>query len=286
MLKKNTASLLAVLLVLTLAFVFGGCQKRSTDTASETSTVKSEETKELTKLEQIKKAGKIILGTSADYPPYEFHKAVNGKDEIVGFDIEIAKEIAKDLGVELQIQDMEFDGLLSALNAGNIDFVISGMTPTDERKQSVDFTKIYYTAQQGVMVRSEDKDKIKTVDDLKGKKVGAQKGSIQETIANEQLTEVSVVALTKIPDLVMELKTKKVDAIVVELPVANGYVGKHKDLAISEVQVKDDTGGSAAAIKKGNTDLVDAINKTIDRLIADKTLDRLVAEANEMVESE
>ncbi len=75
------------------------------------------------------------MATSADYPPYEFHKVVNGKDEIVGFDIEIAKEIAKQLGVELEIKDIKFDGLLAALQGGTVDMVISGMTPTEERKK-------------------------------------------------------------------------------------------------------------------------------------------------------
>ena len=84
-------------------------------------------------LEKIKASGKIILGTSADYPPYEFQALIDGKDTIVGFDIELAKEIAKDLGVELEIKDMSFDGLLAALASGNVDMVISGMTPTEYR---------------------------------------------------------------------------------------------------------------------------------------------------------
>ncbi|MBR5866998.1 MAG: transporter substrate-binding domain-containing protein, partial [Spirochaetaceae bacterium] len=103
-------------------------------------------------MEKIKANGKIILGTSADYPPYEFHALIDGKDTIVGFDISIAEEIAKDLGVQLEIKDMNFDGLLAALVSGNVDFVISGMTPTEERKQNVDFSDIYYEAVHGAVI--------------------------------------------------------------------------------------------------------------------------------------
>jgi polar amino acid transport system substrate-binding protein len=281
--RTKLTKLLALMLMICVAFTFAACGQKAVNAPDKaqgsTSVAKAE-----TKLDQIKKAGKIVVGTSADYPPYEFKKAVNGKDEIVGFDIEIAKEIAKDLGVKLEIQDMKFEGLLPALATGNIDFVIAGMTPDEERKKSVDFTKIYYTASQGVMVRAEDKDKIKTIADLKGKKVGAQKSAIQEKIAKEQIADATLISLGKIPDLIMELKNKKVDALVVELPVASGYVANNKDLAISDVKVKDDTGGSAIAVKKGNKELVDAMDATLDRLLKDKLIDKYVADANVAVE--
>jgi ABC-type amino acid transport substrate-binding protein len=302
MYKKKVTRLLAILLALFLAASVTACGQKTeekTDVpadatkAEETNTQeteseagKTEEAKAETKLDQIKKAGKIVVGTSADYPPYEFHKSIDGKDTIVGFDIAIAEEIAKDLGVKLEIQDMKFDGLLAALETGNVDFVIAGMTPDEERKKSVDFTKIYYMAQQGVMIRAEDKDKYTDIESFNGKRVGAQKGAIQETIAKEQITGAQVVALGKIPDLVMELKNKKVEALVVELPVASSYVEKHKDLVISNIKVEDDTGGSAIAVKKGNTDLVEVMNKTLDRLMADGSIDKFVAEANNMVENE
>ncbi len=237
----------------------------------------------VSKIEQIKKAGKIVLGTSADYAPYEFHKEINGKDEIVGFDVAIAKEIAKDLGVELEIKDMKFDGLLAALNSGNIDFIVAGMTPTEERKKSVDFTNIYYTAVQTLMVKAEDKDSIKSLEDLKGKKIGAQKGSIQEEIAND-IEGAQVKSLGKVSDLMLELKNDKVDGLVVELPVASAYVSKNKDLALADVQFEDEVGGSAIAIKKGNNDLVEAINTTLDKLIKDDSISKFVTEATEMVE--
>jgi polar amino acid transport system substrate-binding protein len=243
------------------------------------------ETKSAVPDNPFKAKGKIVLGTSADYPPYEFHKSIDGKDTIVGFDIDIANAVAKDLGVTLEIKDMKFDGLLAALDTGNIDFVVAGMTPNEERKKNMDFSKIYYTTQQGVVVRAEDKDKYKTMDDLKGLKIGVQKGAIQEKIAQEQIPNAQLTALGKISDIVDELKTKSVDAIFVELPVANNYVNKNKDLAISAATPKDDTDGSAIAFKKGtDPKVIEQVNKTIDKLIADKKIDEFVAKANDMIE--
>ncbi|MDQ1909130.1 ABC transporter substrate-binding protein [Paenibacillus sp. GD4] len=281
MTKKK--ALLFLFLCMTLVIV--ACGQKAAPAAQPANGSAAPAAQKETKLDQIKKAGKIVVGTSADYPPYEFHKEVNKKDEIVGFDIEIARAIAKDLGVELEMKDMKFDGLLAALEAGNVDFVISGMTPTEERKKSVDFTKVYYTAVQTVVIRAEDKDKFKSIDDLKGKKVGAQKGATQEKIVKEQMPNSEVKPLGKISDLMLELKNKKVDALVVELPVATAYLAKNKDLMVAEsIKLNTEDSGSAIALKKGAPELVEAMNKTLDRLMKDKTIDKLVAEANDMVE--
>jgi ABC-type amino acid transport substrate-binding protein len=238
----------------------------------------------VSKVEKLKEKGKIVIGTSADYPPYEFHKSIDGKDTIVGFDIDIAKEIAKDLGVELEIKDMKFDGLLAALETENIDFVAAGMTPTEERKKNVDFSKIYYTAVQCVVVRAEDETTIKSLEDLKSKKVGVQKGAVQEQLANEQLSTSEIKPLGKVSDLMLALSTKKVDAVIVELPVAKAYVQQNSALALSKVQLKTKEEGSALAVKKGNEDLVNLINVSIDRLINDKAIDKFVADANNIAE--
>lgn len=278
MLKKKASKLLALLITGTVVFGFAGCGKASSASAN------AGTTKQESKVDKIKKAGKLVLGTSADYPPYEFHKSVDGKDEIVGFDVEIAKEIAKDLGVKLEIKDMDFKGLLNALDAGNIDIVLAGMTPTPEREKSVDFSNIYYKAEQKVVVRAEDKDKIKVADDLKGKKLGVQKGSIQEDIAKNQLPGAEAQALGKISDIVLALNTKKFDAAIIEGPVATSYVNANKNLVIADLQLKTEDAGSAAAVKKGNKDLVDAINKTLERLTNEKTIEKFVTDANKLVE--
>lgn len=283
---KNKA---IALMLMSLLLIISACGTKPAATTEQTgggdNTAQTAKQKE-TKLEKIKQAGKIVVGTSADYPPYEFHKEVNKKDEIVGFDIEIAKAIAKDLGVSLEIKDMKFEGLLAALEAGNVDFVISGMTPTPERMNAVDFTNIYYTAVQKVVVRTQDKDKFNTIDSLKGMKVGAQKGATQEKIVKEQMPGSEVKPLGKISDLMLELKNNKVDALVVEMPVAEAYLTKNKDLVISDIKLSSEDSGSAIAVKKGGSDLVEAMNKTLDKLIQDKSIDKFVTEANDLVEAQ
>lgn len=269
--KKTFTKIFSVILLITLVFSLAACGKKQTSEPE-------------TKLEKIKEAGKIVLGTCADYPPYEFHKQVDGKDTIVGFDIEIAKEIAKDLGVELEIKDMKFDGLLAALQTGNIDFIVAGMVPTEDRKQSVDFSEIYYKAVQSVVVRTEDKDKLTTIDSLKGLKVGAQKSTTQETIVQEQMKDSQLKSLSKITDLVLEIKNKKIDALVLELPVAQAYVNANEDLVVSQVEVENKDKGSAIAIAKGNEDLLEIVNKTLEKLVTAGSIDEFVADANELVE--
>jgi len=278
---KKFSKLAIISLIIGVLVISTGCGNSATNSGDVTTGGDS-----ISKIDQIKKAGKIVLGTSADYPPYEFHKEVNGKDEIVGFDIEIAKEIAKSLGVELEIKDMDFDGLLLALNADKVDFVIAGMTPDPERLKAVDFSEIYYKAVHGVVIKTDNKDLFKTVEDLAGKKVGAQKGAIQEKIAIAEISSVQLKSLAKIPDLILEVKNNKIDAVVMEKPVADAYVDKNKDLMLMDITFDDGEGGSAVAVKKGNTDLVDEINKTLDRLIKDGSVDKFVLEAIEMVESE
>lgn len=279
MIKKSLKKFIAVALIVGSIFPFAACGNKD-------NTVKNtDQSSQSQVMQKIKKNGKLVLGTSADYPPYEFHRSVNGKDEIVGFDIEIAKQIAKDLGVQLEIKDMKFDGLLAALDQGNIDLIVSGMTPTEERKKNVDFSDVYYTAVQTIIVRSGDKDKIKTVDDLKGKKIGVQKGSIQEEIAKNQVSGAEAVALPKISDLVLSLKNNRVDAVILESPVATSNLSANKDLVFSDIKLNTEDAGSAIAVKKGSSDLVNEINKTLSKLKADKSIDKFVTDANNLVET-
>ncbi|WP_339307814.1 ABC transporter substrate-binding protein/permease [Paenibacillus sp. FSL R5-0519] len=220
---------------------------------------------------------KLVLGTSADFAPYEFHKVINGKDEIVGFDIEIAKEIAKDLGAELVIEDMGFDGLLPSLQSGRVDLVISGMTPTDERKKSIDFSDTYYKSKQVIMVRNVDKDKYPTMAELENAKIGVQKGSIQETIG-QSIPGAKLTALDKISDIVLQLQTKRIDAAIVEDTVAAGYLDDIIGLAAA---VPDEEQAEAAiGIRKGNTELLAAVNGTLERLKSEDKINQMVTDAS------
>lgn len=287
----NLKKVIAGSLAMGMMFTFAACSGQKTTTGTDKkaeATTQPQATAQAQSgaLDKIKKSGKIVLGTSADYPPYEFHASVNGKDEIVGFDIEIAKQIAKDLGVTLEVKDIKFDGLLPALKEGNIDMVLAGMSPTAERKQSVDFSKVYYQSKQTLVIRAADKDKIKSADDMNGKKIGVQKGAIQEDIAAKQFSKATPVALGKISDLILALKSNRADAAIIELPVATQNVNANKDLMITDIKIPMEDEGTAAAFKKGSNDLVEAVNKSLDKLVADKAIDKLVQDANKLADQQ
>ncbi|MHB1391598.1 MAG: transporter substrate-binding domain-containing protein [Clostridia bacterium] len=273
MIKKNVKKAVSIILVLVMLFTLAAC---SAKTGSEAKP--GEEQKAAGKLEQIKAKGKIVLGTSADYPPYEFHKEINGKDQIVGFDIDIAKAVAKELGVQLEIKDMKFDGLLAALVADDIDFIIAGMVPKEERKKSVDFSIPYYQAEQKMLVKATAAEKIKSIADLKGLKIGAQKSTVQEDIAKTKIEASEVKSLSKITDLVLELKNDKIDGIILVAPVAAAYAKQNQDLVVPDITFgKED--GVAVAVNKGNADLLDVIDKTLDKLMKDGSIDKFIGEA-------
>jgi arginine/lysine/histidine transporter system substrate-binding protein len=215
---------------------------------------------------------KIIMATSADYPPYEFVDTAKGGD-IVGFDIDVANHIAKELGYEVEIKDMDFNGLIPALDSGKADFVIAGMTPNEERKKTVDFSDEYYAAQQLIVT----KDKaIKSVDDLEGKTLGVQLASIQEKEADKLLNEHSfeIVQRNKVTELVQEMKSNRVDAAIIEDAVAYEFLKENKELS-SFALPNTDAAGSAIAFPK-DSELTSDFNKELKKMKEDGTLDKLV----------
>jgi ABC-type amino acid transport substrate-binding protein len=293
---KKSPLLWMAAIMLTFVLVLSACGQNTGEDAKQgaggevttpaTETPKAEEpAKDETLLDKIKASGKLRLGTSADYPPYEFHKIIDGKDTIIGFDVEIANAIAADLGVELVITDMGFDGLLTALQSGNLDMVVAGMTPTEERAQAVDFSDVYYTAFQKVMVRADDKATYTTIDALKGKKVGAQLGAIQEGVVTDQMPGSELRALSKLPDLVLDLKSKNVEALVVEEPVAAAYIAANPDLVISDIVLAQDEAGSAIAMPKGSPELVEAVNASLKKLMDEGKIAQFVTDATNAMEN-
>jgi len=226
----------------------------------------------------------LTLGTSADFPPYEFHKVIDGKDTIVGFDIDIAKDIAKDMGAELVIKDLPFDSLLNELSSGRIDIVISGLSPTEERRKAVDLSDVYYKAEQAVVVREADKDKFATMDALKGAKIGIQTGSIQEEIA-KGIEGAQLTSLGKISEIVLQLQSNRVDASIMEGPVAKSFVKNVKGLVITDAKPPVEDDGYVIGIKKGNTELLEQVNKTLTRLNSEGKIEEYVAAASELSES-
>ena len=237
-------------------------------------------------LETIQDKGKVVVGMSADYAPYEFHYIdENGKDVIGGFDVDIANEIASKLGVELVIQEMDFDALVTALPAGKVDLVISGMNPTEERAKVVDFSEVYYNSQHGILVRAEDVDKYKTFADLEGAKVGAQLGSTQEQIAKNDIPDADLQLLANVNNLILELKSGKVDAIIMEKPVAQMAVKSNPELAVGEPTYEEESGGNAVGIAKNNPELLAKVNEVIKELNETGKMDEYIVKANELAGS-
>lgn len=276
-LKKLLGLTLAAMMTMSLV----GCSSSSDD---------GDKAEGKDKLQQIKDAGVLVVGTSADYAPYEFHKKVDGKDKIVGFDITMAEEIAKDMGVKVEYKDMDFDGLLGALDAGKVDIVLSGMTPNEERKKSVDFSEIYYTNSNVCIVAKGKEDSIKSSDDLKKLKVGVQKGTTQADYVTGDLGITNATQLKKIPDLMLELQNGKIDVIVTGKAVAQINVKNYKNVAIGNTTVGDEVAETAAAAIKKSDDKVDntaflkSVNDTIATLEKEGKIDEFMQEALKLTE--
>ena len=260
--KKVTALLLAVLMIASLAACgsSGGSSSKS-------------------KLEQIKEAGVIKLGTSADYPPCEYHVEIDGKDTIVGYDIDIAKYIADSLGVELEITDMAFDSLLIGLNKGDFDFVIAGMSKTEERAKSADFTAPYYNEEQVITVLKKDADKYKTTDDLKGAVIGVQTGTVEVAKAIEFTGEENVVQLVKAQNVIMELQNGKIDVAYIDPNPSLAYASGNDDLVVLDVGIGFISDGQAIAVKKGETELLEYMDKMVAEMQEKGLIEKYIGEA-------
>lgn len=218
-------------------------------------------------LRKIKRSKKLVVGTSADYPPLEFTTSVNGNTKYVGVDMELAKDIAKDLHVKLVVKNMSFDSLLVALETGKVDMVISAMTPSPDRKKSVTFSRIYYKPSgEFFLINKKDKGKYRKVQDFKGKTVGAQTGSMQYQLIQSQMKGSKVKGLSKINNLVLALQSGKVSGLVMEELTAKAYAQNNKSLLAIKSNLKVAQEGNAVALAKGQSDLLKAVNKTIKRV--------------------
>lgn len=278
--KAGLKKLLALGLVAVLAVGLVGCGNKSSDNSGGNQTA----------LEQIKKNKKLVVATSPDYPPFEFMVSENGKSKIVGADIDLAQKIADKLGVELELKAMDFDALVSALQAGKVDMVITGMTPNEKRKKAVDFSDIYFKGENAVIVNAKDAGKFTSEDQLKKAKLGVQKGSTQETYVKDNLKVTNYKALVAVPDLIADMKNGNIDAVVLNSKVAGINVTKYDGIKVVE-NLKLTSGGDeeamAVAIKKGdNADLIKLTNEVIKGLQDSGEYDKILANAVDLVSKE
>ncbi len=213
--------------------------------------------------------GVLTMATNAYFPPYEYYEG----DQIVGIDAEIAAAIAEKLGLELVIEDMEFDSIITAVQTGKADMGLAGMTVTEDRLQNVNFSSTYATGVQSVIVK-EDGD-IASLDDLTGKMIGVQLSTTGDIYATDEFGDDFVEQYNKGNDAVMALVSGKIDAVIIDNEPAKSYVAANEGLKIldTEYAVED----YAAAINKDNTALLDAINGALEELTADGTLASIIS---------
>ena len=231
----------------------------SSEAASET------ETAELSTVEP----GKLIMSTNAAFPPYEM---TTDSGEFEGIDIETAQAIADKLGLELQIDDMDFDAALLAVQQGKSDMVMAGVTVTDERQNVMDFTDSYATGIQSIIVK-EDSD-IASVDDLAGKKIGTQRGTTGYLYCSDDFGDENVVAYDNGLTAVQMLNNGQVDCVVIDNAPAKEFIAANPGLKLLDTAYVEES--YAIGIGKGNTELKDAINTALEELKADGTLQAIV----------
>lgn len=210
----------------------------------------------------------IVVGTSADNPPYEFFQ----DNDIVGLDIDIIKLVAKELGVGIKIQNFDFPGLLASLAMNKIDLVIAGLSKSPERAQHVEFSDVYLTAKVAALFRKEAD--FTNCSDLKGKVIGAQMGSTWQEIAKSinQGYENKLHFIDNNLVLVEELKAKNIDVVIVEDAQANKFIEINPEL--NKLPIDEYSSEFAVALPK-NTKLLDKINAAIKKLQADGTIEQL-----------
>ncbi len=269
---KKLVKLLSIVSASVLALgLMVGCGSSETATSNTQDTVAKEEasTEESAAEATTNDGGVIIMGTNAEFEPFEYRE--NGTD-IAGFDVEIAKKVAEKLGKELKIEDMAFDSLIMALNSDKINFIAAGMTATDERRTQVDFSDSYFKSKQVVIVKADNTD-INTADDLVGKKVGVQLGTTGDLFVSSTDGIESVSQFPTGTQAVMDLKNDKVDAVVIDAEPAKKMTEGQSDLKILDAPFVEEE--YAIAVKKGDTELLQAINDTLAEIKADGTYDTI-----------
>ena len=269
--KKALSLMTAAALVLSLAACgstassAASSEAASSDAASSSEAASETETAELSTVEP----GKLIMSTNAAFPPYEM---TTDSGEFEGIDIETAQAIADKLGLELQIDDMDFDAALLAVQQGKSDMVMAGVTVTDERQNVMDFTDSYATGIQSIIVK-EDSD-IASVDDLAGKKIGTQRGTTGYLYCSDDFGDENIVAYDDGLTAVQMLNNGQVDCVVIDNAPAKEFVAANPGLKLLDTAYVEES--YAIGVGKGNTELKDAINTALEELKADGTLQAIV----------
>lgn len=266
--KKNLYILVAFMAL--FCVVLTACGKKDTDNS----------------VQKIKDKKTLVVGTSADYAPFEFPVVQNGQKKITGYDMLLANKIADQLGVKLKIVNTEFPSLVSELKNNKVDIVMAGMVSTKERKKAVAFSKSYFNVQNQVLVRKGEGHKYQdAATDFKKKSVGVQQTTTQEKIAKEQMKGSNVVSEGKVTSLTTELRTNKLDAVVLENTVADMYVKKFPEqyeIAKAKLDTPKDIQNINVATRKSDKKLTAEINKVINKEEKNGGLKQMLQKAQQL----
>ena len=276
--KKTLALAMSALML--LAMLTGcGSSKKDDAPAADSNTETQEPAADTTssKLDQIKANGKLLVGTEAQYAPYEF-KDLDAN--FAGCDMWLAQQIADSLGVELEVVDMSFDGIIPAVKSGQVDIGIAAFTKTPERAEEIDFSDLYETSAQFLVVKTGNADVYSTKEALAGQKVGAQKGTIQSQLIQSALPDSELFELEKYPALALEVQNGKTEGAVMDELVAQAYVNADPSLAISPLRfdIGSDS-GIRIGVQKGNDEFVTYLNQVIAEMQSQNLLDKYVSDA-------
>lgn len=270
--KKFLALMLAMLMALSLVACGGG------DNAAGDNNANDGDDAAMTKL---------VLGTSADYAPFEFmYPDESGEMVYGGIDVSVAQYIADEMGVELQVENMGFDYLLTSLDKGDFDIVLAAMEATPDRLENADFSDPYYTdVPPAILVKADKADQYKTLADFNGKSIGAQTATTKLDMVNE-MEGVNPVALQSVLDLVNELVYDKVDAILVDGGVAKQYAEANPDLVIADASAElGEPAPYCVAVQKGDPKgLLPAINAAIAKMNEANMLETFIADADSLAD--
>ena len=264
--KKFTAAMLTMALAGTM---LTGCGSTASNTTTDDSAAKDNTAATDTAADfKLATDGKLTMATNAYFEPWEYYDGEN----IVGIDPEVAQAIADKLGLELEIMDMDFDSIITAVSAGKADMGMAGMTVTEERQKNVDFSQTYASAVQAIIVP--DGSDIKTADDMEGKKIGVMQGFTGDLSCTEQFGEDAVVRFNKSAEAVMALTQGKIDCIVIDNEPAKKIIEANKGLQILDSKYSQED--YAIAFAKGNDGLRDAVDAALGELISDGTVEQIM----------
>lgn len=276
--KKWWQNVLALTLVLLMAFAFAGCGSTNDKKPAAAPADDS--------LSKIKAKGRLVVGINAEFAPFEFHTMINGKDTIVGFDIDLAKDIAKDMGVELELKELAFDALLTTLQTGQVDVIISGLSATEERRKTVDFSEPYYRGGQSLLTTSQNVGKFNSFADLKDRKIGIQLSSLQDRLMTSLLPDGKYTKIESMNTLFLSLKSNQIEGIVTATVVAEMAVAANPEFVIATNVKIDDSSlkspGVAVALRKNSTALKSQIDTTVKRVIESGQMKQYVDAATKL----